>query len=130
MIHIYNFFAKKPLWLVSLVFFGIIGLVWFSTFYWFIKANLTMSVQCGVCLGFVFSFIVTLMISQIRNSVQFWDYAKELENLIENTNTRQGLQNIVNNELMKLADLSMGTPHYEEIRRLRTHISVKSNYVN
>ena len=130
MIHIYNFFAKKPLWLVSLVFFGIFGLVWFSTFYWFIKANLIISAQIGSCLGFVFTFIVTLMISQIRNSVKFWDYAKELENLIENTNIKQGLQDIVNNELMKLADLSMGNPHYEEIRRLRTIITTKSKYVN
>lgn len=70
------------------------------------------------------------MISQIRNSVKFWDYAKELENLIENTNTKQGLQDIVNNELVELADLSMGTPHYEEIRRLRTIITTKSKYVN
>lgn len=130
MIHIYNFFTKKPLWLVSLVFFGIFGLVWFSTFYWFIKANLIISAQIGSCLGFVFTFIVTLMISQIRNSVKFWDYAKELENLIENTNTKQGLQDIVNNELVELADLSMGTPHYEEIRRLRTIIATKSKYVN
>ena len=89
-----------------------------------------MSAQCGLGLGFVISFIITLMISQIRNSIKFWEYARELESVIENTNTKQGLQNIVNNELVKLADLSMGTPHYEEIRRLRTHIAVKSNYVN
>lgn len=126
---IYNFFVKKPLWLVSIIFFIVIGLIWFSTFYWFINANLTMSVKCGLCLGFVHSWIVALMISQIRNSTKFWVYAKEVEQLIEDAKSTEVLSNIVDNELMNLADLSMGTPHYEEIRRLRTIISVKSKYV-
>lgn len=86
--------------------------------------------KISLVLGFVFGFLVTLLINEMRKSDKFWQHVKELEMVIENTNTKQGLTNIVNNELISLTKLSQGPTHWAEIKRLRSVIATKSKYIN
>lgn len=125
-----KFFTETSLWVVFFIMFGFSSVIWYSLFQFIEEMTTPILYKLSLGLGFVFGFMVTALLSEMRKNDEFWQYLKELEMVIENTNTKQGLTNIVNNELISLTKLSQGPTHWAEIKRLRSVIATKSKYIN
>jgi hypothetical protein len=68
------------------------------------------------------------MFSMMRKSTIFWDYAKLVEGLIENTETKESLQSLFDNEFQDLRKKCQGGPQIPELNRLYTIIKTKYKY--
>lgn len=125
-----NFLEKAPLWKVF-VFSFILCFIVYTPILGLItnKSYLTLMFSIGIAISALISVLFSLMMSQIRKSNAFWKYAEEVEKLIENAETKESINSILNKEWLTLLDLPMGGAHYHEIHRLRAIISTKSKYI-
>lgn len=127
-----NFFEKTHLfkvWLITylvLILFisGLVYLSGESTF----TGNF-MYLKFGAFMGMVLSWMVILMISMSRKSIIFWDYAKYFEELVNKTNTKEGLEKIWYNEYNELVNKCQGGPQIGEVKRLKAIIETKYKYI-
>lgn len=135
-----SFLDKAPLWQIYI--FG-----WFFTgsfvaliFYGFqfvdIDTNSQIDfsgikyIKIGAMAGLLFGLMFMLMFSMMRKSQIFWDYAKVVEDLIENANTKESLQSIFDTEFQGLRKKCQGGPQIPELNRLYTIMKTKFKYVN
>ncbi len=88
------------------------------------------SIQIGLALGLLFGLIVVLMVGQMRKSQEFWDYAKVVEEKIENAETKSALNSIRRYEFESLREMSLGGPHNTELYRLHAIMQTKYKFVN
>ena len=91
--------------------------------------GLVKCIEMGAMSGVPFGFMVTLMVSMMRSSQRFWDFAKCVEHLIEHAETRTDLDSVFANDFQKLIDLSGGGPHRTELTRLYTIMKTKYKYL-
>ena len=134
------FLDKAPLWQIYI--FG-----WFFTgafiaflFYVIeplISANPAKTIfSAEVCLkmgalsGLLFGLMFMLMFSMMRKSIIFWEYAKEVENLIEDAKTKDELQSILENQFQDLRKKCQGGPQIPELNRLFTIMKTKAKYIS
>jgi hypothetical protein len=66
----------------------------------------------------------------MRKSQEFWDYAKEVEALIDKADTKSELSSIHRYEFEALREMTMGGPHNTELYRLHAIMQTKYKFVN
>lgn len=86
-------------------------------------------VMIGLLLGTLFSIFVTLGISQIRKSIKFWEFARDVEEMIEEAETKDRLDDIFANEFQILRNMSLGGPHTQMLSNLYTIMKTKYQYL-
>lgn len=86
-------------------------------------------IKIGALAGLLFGWMFTLLFSMMRKSQIFWDYAKEVEELIENADTKDELQSIFDNQFQEIRKKSQGGPHSIERNRLYTIMKTKYKYI-
>jgi hypothetical protein len=127
-----TFFDKTALWKVFIFGWLFTGGFSFLLFELFsmpeANFNTITNLKIGSTMGIPFGLMVTLMISMSRKSQKFWDYAKEVEDLIDKTETKEKLQSIADNEFQTIVNLQMGHPHGTELHRLWAILKTKYKY--
>jgi len=93
------------------------------------KLTLEMSTKVGILFGIPFGFLYVLVINAMRKSDKFWSYAKIVELLIDNAESKSKLDSIHKWEFETLRKMAQGGAHIQELRRLRTIIETKYKYV-
>lgn len=128
-----TFFEKAPLWQIYI--FGWLFTTGFTflVFQFFPDGtesvrNWITNLKIGASMGLPFGLMVVLMTSMGRKSTKFWDYAKEVESLIDKSETKEELSSIYKNEFNTLRNLSMGNPHSMELTRLFAILQTKHKY--
>ena len=136
--HLNNFLEKAPLWQVYIAGWFLTGSFIATMFYGFeyiavISPEFDISVikciKLGVTSGLLFGLMFTLMISMMRKSQIFWGYAKVVEVLIENANTKEELESIFKMEFQNLRRKCQGGPQIPELNRLHTIMKTKFKYI-
>lgn len=133
-----TFLDKAPLWQIYIFGWLFTGVFVAFLFYGFQfidpDPNHDLSgvncIKIGALSGVLFGLMFMLMFSMMRKSQIFWDYAKVVEDLIENANTKDELQSIFDNQFQELRKKSQGGPHYIERNRLYTIMKTKYTYIN
>jgi hypothetical protein len=132
-----NFLDKAPLWQIYILGWFFTGAFTASIFYGFqfigaTKPELDFSgincIKMGVMSGILFGLMFMLMFSMMRKSQIFWDYSKEVETLIENEETKEGLQSVFENQFQELRKKCQGGPQIPELNRLYTIMKTKYKY--
>ena len=125
-----NLLEKAPLWKVF-VFSFILWLIVFMSVFTLItdRSHLMIMFYIAITTSTITSMLFSSMISQAKKSDVFWKYAKEVEKLIENAETKESINSILNKEWVTLLNLPMGGAHYHEIHRLKAIINTKSKYI-
>jgi hypothetical protein len=128
-----NFLDKAPLWQVFIFGWLFTGTLSFIIFQFFPDGTVELrdpfvNLKIGVSMGFMFGLMFMLMFSMSRKSDKFWDYAKEVESLIEATETKEALQSIFDNEFQTLQKLQMGHPHGSKLKELYAILKTKYKY--
>lgn len=132
-----NFFEKTHLFKVWLIIYPILILFLSSLVYGLdyisgeenLFDNNFKYLKFGALMGMVFSWMFVLMISMSRKSIIFWEYAKYFEELVDKTNTKEGLEKIWYNEYNELVTKCQGGSQIGEVKRLRTMIKTKYKYI-
>ena len=70
-----------------------------------------------------------LMVSMMRKSTKFWNYAKEVEELIDKAETKDELSSIWKGEFQSLREQAQGGPHLSELTRQYTIMQTKYQYL-
>ena len=128
------FFEKAALWKVYIVGWFFTGLFMASMFY-FLPGSPELDMSLGNCLkvgalsGLVFGGMMTAMVSMMRKSSNFWDFAHEVEAKVEAANTKVELESIFDNEFQELRKMSMGRPHSQELTKLYHIMKTKHKYL-
>ena len=86
-------------------------------------------IKMSLILSVVFSGMITLMFSMSKQSDKFWESAHNLEKLIDETDTKEGLEKLYENEFKETNKLSSGGVHYSEMKRLYSVIKTKYKYI-
>ena len=133
-----TFLDKSPLWQSFLLGWVIFTSSTSAMFYGFqfigaTSQNLLISgencIEIGIILGVFFSLFFTFLLSMIRKSTIFWNYSKELESLIEETNTKDELHSIFNKEYKELINKCQGGCQIFELNRIKSIIQTKYKYI-
>jgi hypothetical protein len=134
-----NFLDKAPLWQVYI--FGWFFTGAFTTFLFYvpvplIAANTAKTIfSAEVCLkigamsGLLFGLMFMLIISMMRKSTIFWSYAKEVEKFINEANSKDALELILENQFEYLRKKCQGGPQIPELNRLYTIMKTKYKYL-
>lgn len=134
-----NFIAKARLFKIFLAMFLLTSTLVASVFWLIFVTGLTRPdlsftgiacIQIGIFFGLIFGVLSVFLVGQMRESQRFWNYAKEVEEIIDNAKSRDDLESIVECEFDTLVDLSLGGPHNHELLRLKTIIRTKYKYLN
>jgi DNA-binding cell septation regulator SpoVG len=125
-----NFFEKAALWKVYIVGWFFTGLFMTSMFFFLpstpdLDLSLVKCIKVGAMSGLVFGGMVTAMVSMMRKSGRFWDFAHE----VESAETREELESIFNNEFQDLLKMGMGRPHSQELTKLYHIMKTKHKYL-
>ena len=95
--------------------------------------NLTI-LKLSMVLAVPFSFLISLMSSQMKKSEAFWYRAKEVEKQIDDAETLQELNRIVTDEFSYetgvLRKMASGPPHYQKMREMHKVIETASKYLS
>ena len=136
--HLNNFLEKAPLWQVYIAGWFLTGSFMAAMFYGFQYIGVTSpeldfsGIKCikiGAMSGLLFGLMFTLIFSMMRKSQIFWDYAKVVEVLIENANTKDELESIFKMEFQNLRRKCQGGPQIPELNRLYTIMKTKYKYI-
>jgi hypothetical protein len=133
-----QFFDKSPLWQIYIFGWFFTGAFVAALFYGLQLIDppnskmLITGINCikmGALTGILFGLMIMLMVSMMRKSQIFWDYAKEIEGLIEKAETKDELGSIWKGEFQDLRKLAQGGPHLSELTRQYTIMQTKYKYV-
>jgi hypothetical protein len=136
--HLNNFLEKAPLWQVYIAGWFLTGSFIAAMFYGFEYIGATRPewnisgincIKMGMMSGLPFGLMFTLSVSIMRKSQIFWDYAKVVENLIENANTKDEIESIFKMEFQNLRIKCLGGPQIPELNRLYTIMKTKCKYI-
>lgn len=138
-----KFLGETSLWLIFPIFWALTGLLSWLVFFimdyfcnnlYFFNGmtnirHLTFIIVLGIPFGIFFTFGLFVM----RQSKIFWDYAKEVEKLIYERNTLEGLKMISENDFDKLCKMTIGGVNSRqkyELIRLYGMIELKYEMLN
>lgn len=128
-----TFFEKAPLWQVYIFGWLFTAGFTFLLFQFFPDGtesvrNWITNLKIGALMGLPFGLMVVLMTSMGRKSTKFWDYAKEVEALIDGAETKDELGSIYKGEFQSLIELAQGGPHQSELKRQYAIMQTKYKY--
>ena len=129
-----NFFDTAPLWKVFIFGWVFTGTFTFLLFQFFphgteLLRNWFVNLKIGFFMGIPFGLMTSLMTSMSRKSDKFWNYAKEVEALIDTAETKEALQSIFDNEFQTLQKLQQGHPHGSKLKEIYATLKTKYKYV-
>jgi hypothetical protein len=129
-----NFLDKAPLWQVFIFGWLFSGCCTFLLFQFFpdgteIPRNWFVNVKIGLSMGLIFGLMFILMTSMSRKSDKFWNYADEVKVLIDEAETKESLQLILDSEFQTLIKLQQGHPHNYKVKELYTELKTKYKYI-
>ena len=110
------------------IFFLIIGLL-ISTLFALPDSLELIQILPAFIISLLFVGVEILVDSMCKSSDAFWRYAREIENLIENAETKDELQTIYNNEFQKLVKMQMGKTHSTMLVKLDSTLTTKYKYI-
>jgi hypothetical protein len=138
-----KFFYETSLWLVFPISWVLTGsLLWLVFFtldyfcynlYFFNGMTNIRHLTIIILLGIPFGIFFTFVLFAIRESKIFWDYAKEVEKLIDETDSVDDIVKLYENEWEKLRKMYIGdvnSPQRYEVIRLRAMIEIKYKTLN
>lgn len=82
----------------------------------------------GALMSLPFTTLFTLSISMSRKASVFWNYAKQLEEIVNNVKTKAELEHIWYNEYNELIDKCQGGVQIGEVARIRAIIETRLKY--
>jgi hypothetical protein len=128
-----NFFDNAPLWQVFIFGWLFTGTFTFLLFQFFpdgteLLRNWFVNLKIGFFMGIPFGLMTMLMASMSRKSNKFWNYAEEVEALIDVAETKEELGSIYKGEFQSLIELAQGAPHQYELKRQYAIIQTKYKY--
>lgn len=133
-----QFFDKAPLWQIYIFGWFASGTIVAAMFYFLqmidaASPELVITgdkcIKIGATSGLLFGLMFMLMNSIMRKSQAFWDYTKEVEKLIDEAQTKDQLQSILENEFQELRSKCQGGPQIPELNRLFTIMKTKAKYI-
>lgn len=127
-------FDEAPLWQTFIFGWVFTGTFTFLLFQFFpdgteLPRNWFLNLKIGFFMGIPFGLMTMLIGSTSRKSNKFWNYAKEVEALIDEAETKEVLQSIFDNEFQKLRKLQQGHPHGSELVKQYTKLKTKYKYI-
>jgi len=128
-----TFFDKAPLWKVYIFGWLFAGGFTFLLFQFFpdgteLVRDPIVNLKIGGLMGLLFGLMFVLMISMTRKSQKFWDYSKEVQELIDAAETKEELGSIYKGEFQSLIELAQGGPHQYELKRQYAIMQTKYKY--
>jgi hypothetical protein len=108
---------------VSFLVYGLDGIIGENTFGETIKYF-----YFGALFSIPFTTLIILTISMGRKTEIFWNYAKYLEELVNNVKTKEELEHIWYNEYNELIDKCQGGVQIGEVKRIRAIIETRLKY--
>ena len=82
----------------------------------------------GAFVSLPFTSMFTLMTSMSRKTTIFWQYARYVEDLVEDVKTKEMLESIWYKEYNELVDKCQGGPQIGEVKRIRAIIQTRYKY--
>jgi hypothetical protein len=133
MTRINNFLTNAHLFKVFLYGYLFCGGFVFILFYFFADSELNLkfirSFFIASIAGLPFGVMLMLMVSTTRKSQKFWDYAKEVDILVDEADTKEVIDSIHETSFQKLIGMSMGHEHQTELNRIYTIMQTKVKYL-
>jgi len=133
MTRINNFLTNAHLFKVFLYGYLFCGGFVFIVFSLFSDAELNLnfirSFFIASIAGLPFGVMLMLMVSTTRKSQNFWDYAKEVDILVDEADTKEVIDSIHETSFQKLIGMSMGNEHQTELNRIYTIMQTKVKYL-
>lgn len=130
------FFDKANLLLVYLVMSAVVFIMAVGTFYFLgeyvgssLGKNVIILLKVSGAMGAIMGIPTTCMVYLSRKSAEFWAESKVVGEKIDKAETDLELSKIWDTDLKALSRKASGTPHYYEVRRLKTIIETKAKYV-
>ena len=128
-----NFLTNAHLFKVFLYGYLFCGGFIFILFYFFSDAELNLNIIRSLFIasivGLLFGVIFMLMVSTTRKSQKFWDYAKEVDKLVDEADTKDIIYSIYKGEFQELIGMSMGHGHQIELKRIYAIMQTKVKYL-
>jgi len=124
-----KYFDTCSLWVIFGLTYVSTLVIFFVMFYLFIN-NMTneifiVLIKIFLLLGFLFSCLASITVSNSRKSDIFWKYRDEVETLINDTYNVDELNDLINVEIKKLWKMSQGGIHSQDVNRLVSLINIK-----
>ena len=133
MTRINNFLTNAHLFKVFLYGYLFCGGFVFIVFSLFSDAELNLnfirSFFIASIAGLPFGVMLMLMVSSTRKSQNFWDYAKEVDILVDEADKKEVIDSIHETSFQKLIGMSMGNEHQTELNRIYTIMQTKVKYL-
>lgn len=86
--------------------------------------------KISVGLGAIFGLMVMLIVSMGRSNSKFWNYAEQVEELVQQASTKAELVDIYKNQFQELKNLTSGPAHVYEVKRIMAILETKHRWIN
>ena len=123
---IYNFFNKENLLKIWLVLYIILNIFIIITLYLIgiisnklLFENNIYYIKFSMLFSIILSTVLTVNIEQVRLNMNFNDYLKYVENLINKANTKDRFKSIYEYEFQELVNKAKYSHHKFEVNRIR-----------
>ena len=129
-----NFLDKAPFWQIYIFGWLFSGTIMTSLTLLFpttpeLNFDWDKCLKIGALSGLLFGLMTVLLVSMIRKSSKFWEYAKVVEKAIEDANTKESLEAIYETEFQTLKEMTQGGPHQQELNKLYHIMKTKHKYM-
>ena len=123
---IYNFFNKENLLKIWLVLYIILNIFIIITLYLIgiisnklLFENNIYYIKFSMLFSIILSTVLTVNIEQVRLNMNFNDYLKYVENLINKANTKERFKSIYEYEFQELVNKAKYSQHKFEVNKIR-----------
>ena len=126
---IYNFFNKENLFKIWLVLYIILNIFIIITLYLIVLFENNIDyIKFSMLFSIILSAVLTVNIEQVRLNINFNDYLKYVENLINKTNTKEGFNSIYEYEFQELVHKAKYSHHKYEVNKIKFILEMSIKY--
>ena len=132
---IYNFFNKENLLKIWLVLYIILNIFIIITLYLIgiisnklLFENSIDYIKFSMLFSIILSTVLTVNIEQVRLNMNFNDYLKYVENLINKANTKERFKSIYEYEFQELVNKAKYSHHKFEVNKIRFILEMSIKY--
>ena len=129
-----KWYKSLPIWYVimTVFVFTVYKLITIGTEGTIFNDNLFL-LKISLTLAVPFSFLFIMMNIQMKKNEAFWDRAEAVEKEIDDAETLEELNRILNGEFHSetgvLRKMSSGPPHYQKVREMYKVMETKAKYL-
>ena len=126
---IYNFFNRASLLKIWLVLYIILNIFIIITLYLIVLFENNIDyIKFSMLFSIILSTVLTVNIEQVRLNINFNDYLKYVENLINKTNTKEGFNSIYEYEFQELVHKAKYSHHKFEVNKIKFILEMSIKY--